>query len=75
MAPLCAGGRFIGSVDRAEDVRDAEAIARACERYVRDDDDECYLDSGSPNCFDCRRRRWSAEGFACTEGMLGSLPG
>lgn len=65
-----AGLAFVGSVDAAADVEAAGAIAHLCPGFSLDDDDECYVDESSPNCFNCRARRWTADGFSCMRGLL-----
>lgn len=63
------GAVFGGSLDRAEDVASAAALAAACASYRRDDEDEDYL-AGARNCFGCRYRRWVPDGFTCLRGEL-----
>lgn len=73
MAPVVstdAGFIFVGSVDSAEDVAQAAVIAATCSGYVRDEDDECYIETEDPTCFNCRARRWTPDGFTCMRGLL-----
>jgi hypothetical protein len=63
------GVRFVGSVDADADVEAAALIAAACAAYRPDDDDEDPL-GGAVNCFGCRFRRWSADGFTCMKALL-----
>jgi hypothetical protein len=66
-----SGAVFDGNVDSAADLSATAAIASQCAGYSRDDDDECYVDGDDPTCFNCRARRWMAEGFSCMKGLLG----
>jgi hypothetical protein len=61
---------FVGSVDDTDALLAAASIALACREYVRDDDDECYVEGDAPTCFNCRGRRWVRGGFSCTRGLL-----
>ncbi len=65
-----SGAVFSGSVDDDEAVNAAATIARDCLGFSADDDDECYVDAGEPNCFNCRGRRWVQNGFTCLKGLL-----
>jgi hypothetical protein len=60
---------FRGSVNDRDDVRIAGLIADTCPDYSLDEDDEDYCD-GTRTCFNCRYRRWLAEGFSCVRGHL-----
>ncbi len=60
----------MGSVDDDADLLVVAAIAERCSAFSRDDDDECYVDSDGPTCFNCRGRRWLPEGFSCMRGLL-----
>jgi hypothetical protein len=73
MAPIIdteSGPVFAGSVDEDASLTAAAAIARDCEAFSRDDDDECYVEGDEPTCFNCRARRWTPGGFSCTKGLL-----
>ena len=73
MAPLRdtdAGRVFVGSVDAETDVAAAAAVAGECPSFSVDEDDECYVESDAPNCFNCRGRRWVPDGFTCLRGHL-----
>lgn len=62
-----AGRRtFVGTIDIPEDRQIAAKMATACAGYRIDEDDEDYLD-GARSCFNCRYRRWLAEGFSCAK--------
>jgi hypothetical protein len=65
-----SGAVFTGSVDDDESVTAAAAIARGCTGFSADDDDECYVDKGGSNCFNCRGRRWVQDGFVCMKDLL-----
>jgi len=73
MAPVIdteSGPAFVGSIDEETDLAAAEAIARECDGFSVDDDDECYVEGCERTCFNCRRRRWTSNGFTCTRGLL-----
>jgi len=73
MAPVIdteSGPVFVGSVDEPESLATAEKIARNCAAFSLDDDDECYIESDEPNCFNCRARRWQRSGFSCMKELL-----
>ena len=59
---------FTGGVESARDLSAAAGIAAACPSYLIDEDDEDYLD-GARSCFNCRYRRWTADGFSCLQGF------
>ena len=61
--------RFRGTVEDMEDLLAAETIAGDCSVYSIDDDDEDYCE-GTRTCFNCRYRRWLADGFLCLKGLL-----
>jgi hypothetical protein len=61
--------RFRGSVENREDLLAAAMIAGDCSVYSIDDDDEDYCE-GARTCFNCRYRRWLADGFLCVKGLL-----
>ncbi|MCX5806015.1 MAG: hypothetical protein NT010_08110 [Proteobacteria bacterium] len=61
--------RFCGAVEDDEDILAASEIAAKCPAYSIDDDDEDYCD-GARTCFNCRYRRWLADGFECMKGLL-----
>jgi hypothetical protein len=63
------GFAFRGSMESADDLRAAHAIAGRCDAYSIDDDDEDYCD-GARTCFNCRYRRWLADGFECMKNRL-----
>ena len=63
------GVRFVGSPDADDDVVSAARLAALCGAYLRDDEDEDPLD-GAVNCFGCRFRRWTQDGFTCMKGLL-----
>ncbi len=73
VADTASGTAFLGSVDDETDLAEAAAIARGCKGYIRDDDDECYVEGDGPTCFNCRARRWTHDGFTCTKGLLGRM--
>lgn len=60
---------FRGDLENADDSLAAAKIAAKCPAYVIDEDDEDYCE-GAMTCFNCRYRRWLADGFACTRGLL-----
>ncbi len=60
---------FQGAIDNPEDILSAAAIAADCPAYSIDEDDEDYCD-GEKTCFNCRRRRWTREGFQCARNLL-----
>jgi hypothetical protein len=64
------GFSFRGSIGNAEDFHAASEIAGKCEAYSIDEDDEDYCE-GARTCFNCRYRRWLADGFQCTRDLLG----
>jgi len=73
MSPILdteSGPVFAGSVDEDASLAAAVSVASQCDGFSEDDDDECYVDSGEPSCFNCRGRRWTAVGFTCTKGLL-----
>jgi len=57
------GPVFPGDVDDETDLLAAAAMAAACAAFSVDDEDECYVDSDAPSCFNCRGRRWVPQGF------------
>ncbi len=59
---------FRGNLDSPDDLSDASRIAAACPAYMIDEDDEDYL-AGARSCFNCRYRRWLANGFSCLKGF------
>ena len=63
------GEYFRGSLDNPEDVWAAMSLAGKCPDYRIDEDDEDYCDGGR-TCFNCRYRRWLADGFQCARGRL-----
>lgn len=63
------GLRFQGSIENPEDYRAALEIGAECPHYSIDDDDEDYCE-GERSCFNCRYRRWLADGFQCMKGLL-----
>jgi hypothetical protein len=65
-----SGPAFAGDVDDGESLAAAARIARACEAFSLDDDDECYVEGSEPTCFNCRARRWTRDGFSCAKGLL-----
>ena len=65
-----SGSVFLGAVDNDDDLAATTRIASHCPEFERDEDDECYTD-GCQACFDCRHRRWLADGFSCLKGLLG----
>jgi hypothetical protein len=65
-----SGSVFVGSVDDVESLAAAAEIARDCDAFSIDDDDECYVEGDEPTCFNCRARRWTGDGFSCTKGLL-----
>lgn len=65
-----SGPVFVGSLDDDADLMHAASIATRCSGYSRDEDDECYVEGASPTCFNCRGRRWTADGFSCLKGLL-----
>ena len=60
---------FHGSVENGEDLRAASSLAAHCAAYSIDDDDEDYCDRAR-TCFNCRYRRWLADGFECAKGLM-----
>lgn len=58
------GLRFVGTIGDQEDLDAAARLAQSCRVYRIDEDDEDYLD-GERSCFNCRYRRWLADGFCC----------
>jgi hypothetical protein len=60
---------FRGSVENREDLLAASMIAGDCSVYSIDEDDEDYCE-GVKTCFNCRYRRWLADGFLCVKGLL-----
>jgi hypothetical protein len=66
--------RFLGSILVQEDRDAAVALALSCASYRIDEDDEDYLD-GAQSCFNCRYRRWLAEGFSCAKDFPPGIPG
>lgn len=68
------GLRFMGGIEVQDDLDAAAILALACYAYRIDEDDEDYLD-GVRSCFNCRYRRWLAEGFSCAKGFLAEIPG
>jgi hypothetical protein len=63
------GFRFLGSIENTEDSLSASEIAAKCPAYSVDEDDEDYCE-GERTCFNCRYRRWLADGFQCMKGFL-----
>ncbi len=61
---------FCGSIGNTDDLIAASEIARRCAAYSIDDDDEDYCE-GARTCFNCRYRRWLADGFQCVKNLLG----
>lgn len=61
--------RFEGSIEDREDSIAASEWATKCPAYSIDDDDEDYCE-GARTCFNCRYRRWLADGFECMKGLL-----
>jgi hypothetical protein len=61
--------RFAGFLENEDDYRVASEIAVDCSLYSVDDDDEDYCE-GVRTCFNCRYRRWLADGFQCMKGCL-----
>lgn len=66
---LNGGTMFRGDLEVTEDLLAAELLAGKCPAYAMDDDDEDYCD-GARTCFNCRYRRWLADGFECARGLL-----
>jgi hypothetical protein len=64
-----SGFRFMGLIENTEDCLAASKIAARCPGYAIDEDDEDYCD-GARTCFNCRYRRWLADGFQCMKGNL-----
>jgi hypothetical protein len=60
---------FIGTVEDEADLLSASEIAAKCSAYSIDDADEIFAE-GSTTCFNCRYRRWLADGFECMKGLL-----
>ena len=58
--------RFRGSLESADDLLAASEIAGECPVYSIDEDDEDYCE-GKMTCFNCRYRRWLADGFQCVK--------
>lgn len=63
------GFRFRGSIEDTEAELAASECAAKCPAYSIDDDDEDYCE-GARTCFNCRYRRWLADGFECMKGFL-----
>jgi len=65
------GGRFIfcGTVEDEADLLAASGIAAKCPAYSMDDEDEVFSESVR-TCFNCRYRRWLADGFECMKRLL-----
>lgn len=61
--------RFAGSIENPEDYAAASEIADKCRAYSIDEDDEDYCE-GARICFNCRYRRWLADGFQCMKDLL-----
>lgn len=64
------GFRFLGFIENQEDYVAASEIAGKCAAYSIDEDDEDYCE-GTRTCFNCRYRRWLADGFQCVKDFLG----
>ena len=60
---------FRGDLAIEDDLRAASAVAKKCPVYSIDEDDEDYCE-GARTCFNCRYRRWLADGFSCAKGLL-----
>lgn len=63
------GVYFQGNVANTDDLRVASTIAETCPAYSIDEDDEDYC-NGVRTCFNCRYRRWLADGFSCARELL-----
>jgi hypothetical protein len=42
---------------------------QACRTFVRDMDEEC-IDTATGVCWNCKYRRWAAEGMSCLKGVI-----
>lgn len=42
----------------------ARAVAKACDRFIPDDEDE-HIDDELRSCYNCQYRRWTVTGFEC----------
>ncbi|MGL4615036.1 MAG: hypothetical protein ACRCVV_14305 [Shewanella sp.] len=42
----------------------ARAVAKACDRFIPDDEDE-HIDDELRSCYNCQYRRWTVAGFEC----------
>nr|WP_320133416.1 hypothetical protein [uncultured Holophaga sp.] len=62
------GHHFHGCLQVASDRAAATTLATACPVYRVDDENETPLD-GEQSCFNCRYRRWRADGFTCMKGF------
>jgi hypothetical protein len=60
---------FRGTIENADDLLAALAIAARCDAYSIDEDDEDYCE-GVRTCFNCRYRRWLTDGFQCLKNRL-----
>jgi hypothetical protein len=61
--------RFCGTVEDVEDFLAASEIAAKCPAYSIDDEDEVCCEDAT-TCFNCRYRRWLADGFECVKDLL-----
>ncbi len=43
---------------------EVRTIARGCDRFAPDDEDE-QTDAEPVSCYNCRYRRWLTDGFEC----------
>ncbi|QIZ75428.1 hypothetical protein [Ferrimonas lipolytica] len=56
-------GKWLFSGNR-DDLQLSRMVAKACESFAEDDEDE-QIDDITRSCFNCAYRRWSVDSFHC----------